>query len=344
MQSTALNPQRQIQHIAQFILGQQQSSGALPWFEHGKLDPWDHCEALMALSLDHKFTAAKRAFGWLREHQNADGTWFAKYLGEVDDADLDRYKVESNFVAYPATALWHYYLCSTDKSFLQQQFTVVEAAIDYVVGQQQPQGDIQWAQSACETLPRDALLTACSSILRSIECAMACADVVKAHKPAWLEAYRALAETVKNKPWRFDRTWESKARFSMDWFYPVLSGVYNPEESALRLRERWSDFIVPNLGCRCVSDEPWITVAESAELVMALCAAEQRSEAKVLLHQLSRWQDADGGFWTGYVYRDKAVWPEEKTTWTAAAIALATDAVYCLSPAHTLFTQTNSIY
>ena len=34
-------------------------------------------------------------------------------------------------------------------------------------------------------------------------------------------------------------------------------------------------------------------------------------------------RDADGSYWTGYVFPDDARWPEERTTWTAAAVLLA---------------------
>ena len=35
----------------------------------------------------------------------------------------------------------------------------------------------------------------------------------------------------------------------------------------------------------------------------------------------------DGAYWTGYVHRDDTLWPEEKPTWTAAAVMLAADAL-----------------
>jgi hypothetical protein len=36
---------------------------------------------------------------------------------------------------------------------------------------------------------------------------------------------------------------------------------------------------------------------------------------------------ADGGYWTGYVYADHAIWPRQQTTYTAAAVILAVDAL-----------------
>lgn len=345
-------------NAGEYILSCQQSDGAILWFDQGKLDPWDHTEAAMGLTICQHYEAAKRAYQWLAQHQNSDGSWYAKYFGEdLDDNDLDsdnkdsnnkdRNKIETNFVAYPATGLWHYYRCTSDKAFVTTLFPCVEKAIDYVLAQQADDGDIQWALSSQEELPRDALVTACASILRSLECAISLAKALGQVKPHWHKGYLQLADALKNKPWRFDRTWESKERFSMDWFYPILSGIYTHDEAQQRLDLRWSEFVEDGLGCRCVSDEPWITIAESCELTLALIASDRSLEAQNLYRQLLEWQDQDGGFWTGYSFRDNVIWPREKTSWTAAAILLASDALFdmtpasqlFISPSHLLFTQ-----
>jgi len=39
----------------------------------------------------------------------------------------------------------------------------------------------------------------------------------------------------------------------------------------------------------------------------------------------------------GVTFPDMVIWPEEKTTWTAAAVILAYDALYEISPAGHLF-------
>ena len=156
---------------------------------------------------------------------------------------------------------------------------MVERAINYVVAQQNPEGDIQWALSDQESLPRDALVTASASVLRSLECAVNISETLDKYNCDWLMAHSRLSEALKNKPWRFDRSWESKARFSMDWFYPILSGVYSTDEAKLRIEQSKDRFIIEDYGCKCVSDEPWVTVAESCELVIAphCCRKKRRS-------------------------------------------------------------------
>ncbi|MFL0811424.1 MAG: terpene cyclase/mutase family protein [Agarilytica sp.] len=330
------------QTIQHYILSCQQEDGAILWFKGGKLDPWDHCEAAMALSISGNYYAFRHAFEWLIENQNKDGSWFAKYKSDENDDDLDREKIETNFVAYPACALWHYYLISQDKTYLQRAFPTVMKAIDFVIQQQNSEGDIQWANSNAETLPKDALVTACASITRSLECAINIANILEIDHD-WEAPYHSLANCLTNKPWRFDRTWEPKTRFSMDWFYPILSGIYQPEEARIRIDERWNEFVHPEFGCRCVSDEPWVTVAESCELCLALIASGRKKEAQTIFKQLLHWQDEDGGFWTGYSFRDEVIWPKEKTTWTAAAVLLVLDALENLTPASKLFTTPSAL-
>ena len=81
-------------------------------------------------------------------------------------------------------------------------------------------------------------MTGCSSIYKSLECAHNIAVTLGEPRLEWLEARARLGDALRNKPERFDRTWESKSRYSMDWFYPVLTGVLSPAESRKRLAAR----------------------------------------------------------------------------------------------------------
>ena len=125
----------------------------------------------------------------------------------------------------------------------------------------------------------------------------------------------------------------------MDWFYPVLTGVLTGTKAHAQLQSRWDTFVVDQLGCRCVLDQPWVTVAESCELVMALLAAGEYSRATQLFSWLHDYRDDDGSYWTGYVYPSESLWPEEKPTWTAGAVLLAADALSKATPAARLFTD-----
>jgi hypothetical protein len=113
----------------------------------------------------------------------------------------------------------------------------------------------------------------------------------------------------------------------MDWYYPVLGGAVRGDEARALLDTRWHDFVVPGLGIRCVSTNPWVTGAETCELVLALDALGDRDLALRLFADVQHLRDAGGRYWTGYVYPDEAFWPGEHTTYTAAAVLLANDAL-----------------
>ncbi|WP_077404365.1 prenyltransferase/squalene oxidase repeat-containing protein [Microbulbifer agarilyticus] len=335
-----LLPNNFVRASADYILSQQLPNGCIPWFEGHYADPWDHVEAAMGLSIAGEFAAAERAYAWLASQQLEDGSWWAAYRdNKVDNGE----RRESNFVAYVATGIWHHYLISGDRAFLAGHWGMAEAALEFVLKLQSFHGEIQWAVDGDGAPMEDALITGCASIFKSLECGINIAAVLQVPKPEWSDARERLGLALREKPHRFDRTWESKARFSMDWFYPVLTGAFSGDAAKARLQQKWDEFVVPGLGCRCVNDEPWVTVAESCELTMALLAAGEMSKARTLYRGLHRWQDTDGGYWTGYVYRDSAVWPEEKTTWTVGAMLLAADALAGLTPASKLFTSVNLV-
>jgi len=332
--SRGLFPSEFLRPTVQFILNTQRASGEIPWFEGGYTDPWDHVEAAMGLSVGGEYSAARRAYEWLCAMQRDDGSWWASYRGaQVDDGE----RRETNFVAYVATGVWHHYLITGDGDFLRAMWPMVDGAIGFVLAQQTEHGEIHWAVDANGAPRCDALLTGCSSIFKSLECAHNISVTLGESRPHWLQSRQRLGVALARKPERFDRTWESKARYSMDWFYPVLAGALPQQECCARLASRWDEFVEDGLGCRCVADEPWVTVAETCELVLALLAAGDHARAVEVYSWLHQWRLADGSYWTGYQMVEDLLWPDEKPTWTAAAILLAADALTEHTPAARLF-------
>ncbi len=329
-------PTEYFSQTANYILGLQEDDGAIPWEAGSIVDPWDHVEAAMGLSVAGELDAARRAFRWLKNLQRQDGSWWAAYKsGKAVDAS----RIETNFVAYIATGVWHHYLISKDKQFLSECWPMIEKAMTFVIAMQSPEGEIYWALDAKSGTSKDALITGCSSIYMSLKCAVNIANTLGRNCEHLLSARAGLGDALKHKPARFDRTWESKSRYSMDWFYPVLTGVYQGAEARDRLHARWEEFVEPELGCRCVADEPWITIAESCELTMALLAAGEPAKARVLFSWLHAFRLDDGSWWTGYVFTDKVLWPDERPTWTAGAVLLAADALTSHTAAAKLFTH-----
>jgi hypothetical protein len=295
----------------------QRPDGALPWFGGDKLDPWDHTEAAMALDAAGEHEAARLAYRWLARSQNADGSWHANYadtpegVSEVIDATR-----ETNFSAYIAVGAYHHYLSTADRRFLRELWPTITAAIEFVLRHQRPDGAVRW-----KTDSEEALLTGCSSMYQALRCAVATAGALGENQPGWELAMAALGHALTAHPERF----APKERFSMDWYYPVLGTVLRDEAARRRIDEGWDRFVVPSLGVRCVDDRPWVTGAETSELAIALWAVGREQQARQLLCDAgARLRDAaDGMYWTGYVFADDAIWPEEKTSWTAAAALLA---------------------
>ena len=336
--SKGLFPEDFLRPTVEFILGVQQTSGEIPWFESGYTDPWDHIEAAMGLTIGGEHAAARLAYEWLADMQLEDGSWWASYRGDEVDNSKRR---ETNFIAYIATGVWHHYLITQDREFLQALWPTIDKAISFVLSLQTEHGEIHWAVDGKGEPKCDALVTGCSSIYKSLECAHNIATTLGEDRTQWLLARTQLGRALRYKPERFDRTWESKERYSMDWFYPVLTGVFPEAESRARLAARWDEFVEPKLGCRCVSDEPWATVAESCELVMALLAAGDHARAVEVYSWLHQWRAGDGSYWTGYQWVEDLLWPDEKPTWTAGAILLAADALTEHTAASALFTSVN---
>jgi len=333
-------PEEYFNKTVSYICEVQQADGAIPWQAGAAMDPWDHVESAMGLTIGGYFDEAKQAYYWMRDNQLADGSWLAAYKdGEVEDGT----RAESNFVAYIATGVWHYYLVSGDLAFLERLWPTVSRAIAFVLTLRGDMGQIYWARDTREGIKEDSLVTGCSSIYKSLECAIHIANTLQMNADHWIAARHQLGQALRNHPECFDRTWDSKSRYAMDWFYPVLTGVIKGSEAVQHLASRWHHFVVQDMGCRCVDDEPWVTVAESCELVMALLAAGNYPRATHVFSWLHQFRSEEGAYWTGYVYRDEAIWPEEKPTWTAGAVLLAADALSNKTPAAHLFRQTSSL-
>jgi hypothetical protein len=86
-----------------------------------------------------------------------------------------------------------------------------------------------------------------------------------------------------------------------------------------------------------------VTGAETCELALALAAVGRTEAAVEQLAAMQHLRAEDGSYWTGLVYADDARWPVERTTWTAAAVVLAADAIAGSSPAATLFADPGAL-
>ena len=327
------------------ILEIQADSGAIAWFENGPWDPWNHTESAMALTVAGDIEAAAKAFDYLVQTQREDGAWFGEYgncLPMVERDFISREPapafLDSNFCAYPAVGIAHFLKATGQTERTQAWWPLVERALDFVVSLQRADGTISWALEAVETGEDDALLAGNASIAKSLECGLFLAEHFNVPKPAWGRARQDLMQALRHAPERFDRR-QTGARFAMDWYYPVLAGVLDQAGSEDRLDRLWSKFVVEDHGCRCVSNEPWVTTAETAELILALICAGRKAEASSLFSDVLKLRDERGVFWMGHQLEEDIYWPREQPSWTQAAIILAADALQDWTPASGVLTH-----
>ena len=319
-----------IDSTAAFILSLQKENGEIPWSLGEKTDPWDHVESAMGLTVAGCLKEARSAYDWMTLAQLEDGSWWS---ATRDGLPVDTTK-ESNMSSYIAVGLFHYFLRTGDRGFLEHMWPTVKAGINFAVQLQAPGGEIYWARNGRGVVDKMALLTGSSSVYMSLKCALAIANLLGKPQPAWIRAYQALGEALRHKPDSFNMI---KSRYSMDWYYPILCGSLNGIEARKRIDKFWDKFTVPDWGVRCVSDRPWVTMAETSELVLALAAMEDFDRAETVFNWLRDKKYEDGSYWMGVTFPDTVIWPELKTSWTAAAVLLAYDALNELTPASCLF-------
>ncbi|MEO6955741.1 MAG: prenyltransferase [Antricoccus sp.] len=307
---------------ASYIASCQDITGAIAWERDGKVDVWDHVECAMALAVTGDFGASDAAYDWLANNQRPDGTWpMHLQAGLVRDAGAD-----SNQCAYVAVGMWHHWLIHRDLVAIERWWPTVRDALDAVVAMQLPFGGMAWARSFEGECWPTALVAGSASIWHSLNAGLLLADLVS-DAASVTDRWSAAAQTLRCALRTNEDAFETKDRYSMDWYYPVLSGALTGSAARARLTGRWDDFVVPGLGIRCVDDHPWVTGAETCELALALESLGDKGTASQLVIDMQHLRDDDGSYHTGLVFTDQKRWPIERSSWTAAAVILAVDAI-----------------
>lgn len=306
--------------------------GNIPWNPGDHTDPWNLVEAAMALDVGGHHAEAERAYEWLRSMQRPDGCWHAYYIGR----DVKDWALDTNVTCYSANGVWHHYLSTGDTAFLEEFWPVVERAFDFALSHQAETGEIAWRG---DDPANGALLTGSSSIHASLRCAIAIAERLGHERPDWELSLGALAIAVAHRPDHF----LDKARWAMDWYYPILGGVLRGRAAHARVAAFWDRFVVEGRGVRCVSDRPWVTAAETCELVMALDAVGLDDQARQLFTWVQFLRADGGGYWTGANFDGGRfdgpgeLFPVEQPTWNSAAVVLAANALGGAGPTAGLF-------
>ncbi len=324
--SQALN----VDSVVRFIQSLQRPSGDIPWHIDGKTDPWDLVESIMGLNVGQAFDASFKAFEWLKNNQNPDGSWYSSYInGKPEDRTC-----ETHMAAYIAVGLFHTWLLTRQTDFLSSMWPTMEKGIEYAISLQTHTGEIYWAKSPEGKVDPMSLLAGSSSIFMSLKSALAIASILGKRKKTWEVAFKNLGQSIQDNIHTYN---VSKSRFSMYWFYPILAGALTGKRAKQRIEKYWGKYVIEGQGARCVSDEPWVTIAETSELVLALHGMGAHEKAAIVFSWIQDRVYEDKSYWCGHTYPDMVIWPEEKISWTNAVVLMAADALYNLTPAANLF-------
>ena len=320
--------------IAKSIKKIQLKSGAIPSNKDNSHDPWDHIESIMGLNFLQDKESADLAFDWLKNNQNADGSWYSKYL---DEKPIELNK-PTHYSPYISVAALHHYKIFSDKKKLSELWKTISLALDFSINLQNPNGTIPWSVDKNNKIEEDFLITGSSSILKSIECAIKISRILEeGDNNSWIRAYKSLAMAIKNPKGLFDVTMD-RSRFSMDWYYPIISGALSSEEKDFYIKKILKDFYVDGLGIKCVREEPWVTVAETSEFIITLVISNRLEEARKIFSEAMNITDENDVPYMGWQYEQNIFWPEEKPSWTSAALILAADSIYNFSSGSDILT------
>ena len=322
----------EVEQTAASIAAMQEADGAIPWTPGEHTDVWNHVESAMALLVGGQLDGRGRGPSpWCLDTQREDGSWPMKIVaGEVEDASG-----ETNMSAYLAVGVWHHWLVRRD--FGVRRTALARGAPRAGLGRRRcscPSAASPGRRSGHDGRPAkvndEALLAGSSSIYH-----------VAARRGRARRAGRGAAARVGARG-RPPRPRAARAPRPVPGQVDLLDGLVLPGPRRRGPRRgrrtrcsptRWDDFVEPGLGIRCVDHQP---VGDRRGDLRAGAgprrARRPRAGAAAVRRHAAPARHDEGRYWTGYVFPDEVNWPVEHTTYTAAAVILAADALAHATP------------
>lgn len=312
--------QDQITQTGRSIAKVQLSSGLIPWYEGGHIDPWNHIEAAIALSIANESERAQKAFDALVGLQNSDGSFCHYYLAKgVKEPNRDPNVI--SYIALGLLALSSY----IDGFEIERYFDSVQRAIDYTLSVQRNDGGFPMIVTPEGRSHKKSLLAASCSILVSLNAANCLASQIDIEIPEWKQAEADLEEYLTQSR----ENLADKSDWAMDWYYPSFTSVTQNTSSVNFgsqhvLIGNYDSFIDSELGVRCISSRPWHTAAETSEAAIAFSLQGLDDIARALLVTTGRFRGEDGSYSTGIIDPVGVSFPfGEVSTYSAAAVLIA---------------------
>lgn len=297
-----------------FLCSLQARSGMVPWYRGGRADPWNHCEAALALAMGGRLENAWAAAKWLLERQNSDGSWCHFHL-ELGIAEPRR---DTNTVAYPVVLVSVLRRLSSSSRRIVPYVEMAVRALDFVVSHQREDGSLPWAVDPDGTPHHHSLVAASSSALDSLLVGATLLEDLGVGRPQrYRDAAAALANSLALRGPRYRDTSE----WAMDGYYPILAGASVPYQLSDGFM---TSFHRPEWGIRCMLSNPWYSAAETAETAMALHISGEMMSAVEVFASLERFRSPGGGYLTGLVYPTGASFPRgEESAYSVAAVIIS---------------------
>ena len=309
---------KDLQSAKDWIISNQSSNGAIYWDEKGKCDAWDHCECLIALAIFEEWAAFDRGIDWVLNNINNKGLIYSEFkLNEPSKAFF-----EAHHAAYIFLPILQRYLIDGKKDYLRKRFKELRIIYRGMKSFQDDEGYFYWAKNS-EGYANNSLITASCSIELSRRAYKYISEIIGenfADNEDFLNK-----EMLASK--KFNRDGIDRSRFSMDSYYPLLCGYGDQKDITVLLQ----NFYIEGLGIKCVIEEPWVTLAESSECVIALLKSGEKEIAHKIFNDIVKLKNKNGVFPTGYQYKLDLLWPDENSTWTNAAVIMAADCLFDLT-------------
>jgi hypothetical protein len=299
-----IDSNKAFQQAKDWIISNQTESGKINWDDKGKCDPWDHCECLIALAICEEWNAFELGVEWFFSNLNQDGL----IPPEFQNNEVTHNHFESHHAPYIILPLMQAVLMGRADLITSNIKEQVKSIFNQLQGFKDSDGYYYWAKDN-NGMSDNSLITATMSIYLSLK-ALDNSLEIKFNQELWDQ--------------KFNRDGIDRSRFSMDFYYPYMCGVKCDKE---QFYSDLKNFYVDGLGVKCVKEEPWVTIAESCECIIALLVLGNFETAEKIFNDILQFKNDDGIFPTGYQYKLDIFWPEENSTWTNAAVIIAAHAL-----------------
>ena len=304
-------------------------NGMVPWFPGGHADPWNHVEAAMALALGGRIAEAERAYDWLVGLQRPDGAWHQYYLEdgvEQDKLDANVVRLRRRRRVAPLAAHRRPRLRRDDVAGGRAGHRLRARPAD--APRRDPLGPprrrhavvVRPAHRVVEHLPQPALRHRARRALGH-------------ERPDW-ELVRRPAGRTSSATSEAD-AFAPKHRWAMDWYYPVLGGVLAGDAAASAWPTASTRSSMDGRGVRCVQ-RPAVGHRRRDLRVPARPPRRRRARHGRAAVQLGAAVPRSTTAATGPA-PSTPTWStspaDEQSTYTAAAVVLAADALAAPGPA-----------